>query len=980
MRPARLTAAGLALLGVAILATRAVSSRPQDATDPVLEAEFVLTGREHHSRGAAEVRVRPDGAVTVSVNTIGPQPRPPAHVEAYRLSAEELRALGALVRQVDFFGVHEPEPRSRHWGGPTLRISLDGEILERENVSGSALAPLTIWFHRFVEQTRLLRDLRKGERVREVAQALSHDSHQVARRSDFRAPLSEYAEKCSHPKELLVALGALAPLEDPAPWGALARRRAAILDADAEFTLLDGLIREAWETNGRVTEEHRATLFARALAIVRNRTREWAVLTDKQRDAVNHMVNALARGRFEPLFEALPEMARAGAGHQPIVALPLHCLGERGFDLAMELLSAPEAGVRHSVVRLMPVFLYEPRGRFEAEHPVPEDERVRVRGRLLGEGLARLDAMAEDAAEGREGRKLARGEAKWIRSRSIPKAPEPPRAPLPPGLSIEVIGEDGRPLAGVRVRGVYTSADRRPAPDERPLTATVVSDASGIALFAGLAPGNWEFDVEDAGLVRKAVTAARPFVEGMAVKLRLRVRAKQVLSGRLVGNSGRPLVGIAVQRLRADGTPHDEDAQVRTDEMGRVSLVEIPSLEPGSLLITTADGRTFTLEERYLTSGKDWVVDFGPGGDGMAEPSIRGRVVGPNGEGLPASVWVVVSGTTGPAAGASWSRADGSFEVYGLAPGAYRVSANYRGADGKSLGKGAAGSVNVETIPARDVTLTIPLGGRIAGRVLDASGTAVVGLYLLAEMRESTQAAAPAEQGIYPTPPRGQRSGLVVTDPEGRFLFENLLEGEYAFAAGPGNASWIDRAATARTGETDVTVRALPCAPLVGTVVSKSGAPLREVFVTASRLPGHDHVCHATTDQNGAFSLAGADPESPYALVVQLLAGVPPGPAGEVAAGARTARLEVGIALGSVVVKDRFGERVPRMRIVLRHAESGREVDRECDRDGAFHLPYGLAGRWTVERKVPKPGRESVLGTVESGVLDQVISLPEEWE
>ncbi|HEU4394627.1 MAG TPA: hypothetical protein VFS92_03615, partial [Planctomycetota bacterium] len=100
-----------------------------------------------------------------------------------------------------------------------------------------------------------------------------------------------------------------------------------------------------------------------------------------------------------------------------------------------------------------------------------------------------------------------------------------------------------------------------------------------------------------------------------------------------------------------------------------------------------------------------------------------------------------------------------------------------------------------------------------------------------------------------------------------------------------------------------------------------------------------------------------------------------------VEAGVRGARVEVDVGpVGSVVVKDRFGDPVPRFRLRFAEHSTGRVSERVCDRLGVAHLPYRSAGRWRVERAVPKPGRETVLGTVEARVPGQVIALPEERE
>jgi hypothetical protein len=970
----------LAALAAAWMAPPAAAQEGGEAT-PEVVAEFSQTGGIWFA-GRQSVRIAAGGEVEVEFVPHGSPPRSSPVIERFRLSRDERVGLANLVRSVDFFRESEPSQMATCGGETSLRIGMEGRIRASKWVRKPSLAPLESWFHRFLEQGRLVEGLRRGKDVGRAAGALNPKGRAiVAQRDPLRSALIGFVDRSEDPIEILVALGGLAWMEGPESWGPLVVRKASSMSDSGGRAVLEGILFRDWRLPAAVTDAHRAALRPEALAVLEARVAAWDDLDGTTRDRTRSLAGELARARYEPLFSRILEWSGEGGERDPPLGLGLlHHWGERGFEAALPLLSSDEAVVRRRAVLAVGAFRYESRGVPLPDAPVSEEERTRVRRRLLDEALPVLDALGEEASAGKELRNRAREAANAIRNAGRGAFTPPPGAPPPPpGLSLVVLDEEDRPVAGVCVVAFPADRGGRPPPDD-PLTSTAVSDDAGKVRFRLLTGGEWEFDVEDPAWVRRA-SSRFPVHEGVRGGLRLLVRRRRSLSGRLVGNAGRPLAGASVLRIRRDGTPLPGDGEHLSDGKGRVSLPEVPGGDADRLRVRLADGRDFLLETRFLTEGQDWSVDLGPPGEGDEVPAIQGRVVDPRGGGIAGSVTVVAEGDPSrkPVA-TTWARADGTFEVYGLAPGEYRVWAKAVDARGNLDRRGPGGSALVEGVPVRDVRIEVPRGDSITGRLVDAHGAPVVGVHLLAQRAAEPAVAGPGHGGGTAQPPVGITAAAASTDERGRFVLDDLMEGEYVLAMGPGTPFVLDGDPRPRPGDRDLTVRAFRVEPLTGSVHSEDGRPLAGIAVVAVRHPDGGGEIRGETGADGTFALEGADPRRSYALRVDFEDGVSTEPT-VVEAGVRVARLRADAGpLGTVVVKDRFGDPAVGMLIVLRHAETGRVFRRECDRAGEATLPCRLTGKWTVERPRERPGSARVLGTVESGIRGQEIRLPEEWE
>jgi hypothetical protein len=402
-----------AVLAAISSAAVAPSSSAEDAVPVSVVADYSYEGGL--GQGPAEVHVRGDGVVTVQVTIRNTPPRPPKVTEEYRLSAEEAGVLVDLVKKVDFFGESAESEMVTCTGWTTLKIAHAGKTRESKWIHKPNMHPLTAWFQRFVRQAGLLAELREGEGIRRIDDALDPRGLEVAQRSAFRQPLREFIERTSDDETALVALGALARVEEADRWGALASRRAAAVAEAGRFAFVQGLV-----NTEQATPEQRATLLPDVLAVVRPRARTWEDLDSWQKDRTSSLIWFLANHRYEPTLSALQEMAREAPTprtafssiHFPLGAMA--CWGTRGLDAATSLLSAREPGARMSAIRGLEGFLYE---RWKPQERVgPSDaERSKVRERLASVVIPKLNSMAEDPTEDSRVRDLAKDQIAMLR-------------------------------------------------------------------------------------------------------------------------------------------------------------------------------------------------------------------------------------------------------------------------------------------------------------------------------------------------------------------------------------------------------------------------------------------------------------------------------------------------------------------------------------------------------------------------------------
>ncbi len=281
--------------------------------------------------------------------------------------------------------------------------------------------------------------------------------------------------------------------------------------------------------------------------------------------------------------------------------------------------------------------------------------------------------------------------------------------------------------------------------------------------------------------------------------------------------------------------------------------------------------------------------------------------------------------------------ADGRYEIAGLAPGAWRVTASH------PEWSEASASVEVKDAPAT-LDLRLGKGGAVAGTVL-AGGRPVAGAQVALS--------AAGDSGFRPSAGfvgGGEQAAL--SDDGGRFRFERLAPGRYTLTASlREQASAPVEAAVTGEAVQEVQLTLAEGALLRGTVRGLPDAQLVGVSVSAR---GRDYFASTRSGAGGAFELSGV-PEGAVTLTAN---------AGDFLTSTRNASATVTIAPGQteaqaeIVFEQGFrvdghvtrGGKPVAEAIVNAFADSGnlRGATSRTDESGAFVLEGLEEGRYRI--------------------------------
>lgn len=336
----------------------------------------------------------------------------------------------------------------------------------------------------------------------------------------------------------------------------------------------------------------------------------------------------------------------------------------------------------------------------------------------------------------------------------------------------------------------------------------------------GIAPGYRVRYVEGAPYVTRLLIGPGQIVAGVDFKISdpLAPSTAPRIVGRVVDEAGRPVQGAMLSFSEdgaADGMNWRNIIGV-TDGAGKiVTPAERPSREetklktdtPYTVCVAHSEFATARLDDVVIpddTKQKELKVVLKRGvtlhgkvldGDGAPIPNatvfaVEHQPPGPQQDGGGPAGLMRIGG--GPGAKRATTAKDGTYQLSGLSPGTWDVNAVHNECVSATLS--AVVTVEADTAPpACNVTLTRLERGVIAGRVVDAEDTPVVG----------------ADVQAWSSSPMFVRRATR-TDEDGRFRFDGVLTGEYRISA---NHPTLGRRAPpgpVPIGTTDVAIQLFP--------------------------------------------------------------------------------------------------------------------------------------------------------------------------
>jgi beta-lactamase regulating signal transducer with metallopeptidase domain/5-hydroxyisourate hydrolase-like protein (transthyretin family) len=372
-------------------------------------------------------------------------------------------------------------------------------------------------------------------------------------------------------------------------------------------------------------------------------------------------------------------------------------------------------------------------------------------------------------------------------------------------VRVKVIAQtDGKPIAGARVRLIWTDTDR-----DR------YTDSKGEVELPALTSETWH--IKASAKDYAAVTRILNLANEQPAFLEMKLAAGGSLEGRVTGEDGKPVpkVGVNVYRGADSGMPLD---YVETDADGRYRLDHLHLGQTLSLYVAKLD---------YLPKRPEFSID-------PAQRTARVEVVlkkRPHG----GSVYGVVNDSKGkPVAGAEiFNQGGSSNEVRKAksdAQGKYLLDDVYSDSIGHQLvvrAKGLAPQrVDFRPGPAKqpaEVNVQLEPGHGIKGRVVNEAGKPVPGVWV-----HFGEGNSPA--GMF-------YGGSATTDAQGRFQFDSLpANASFSFRAD--GYSQLPNEKLPLDGDKEVVVTVKSQGVIRGRVVdAASGKPLRRFNVSITFSP-----------------------------------------------------------------------------------------------------------------------------------------------
>ena len=412
------------------------------------------------------------------------------------------------------------------------------------------------------------------------------------------------------------------------------------------------------------------------------------------------------------------------------------------------------------------------------------------------------------------------------------------------GVSGHVIDKDGKPVAGAVVSATEAQTGgsnfvRRVVRfGENRDDDNAVKTAADGKFTMRLKPGTYAIRVKHDGFATRTIAGKQ--VAAGTPPLEVTLEPGVALAGRIT-RGGAGLEGVSIDIFGDE----DDNENAKTGPDGSF---RIEGLTPGQGMMNIVKQEDSVQQFRPVTiPSENLVIDLPIGG------RVSGRVV-EKGSGNPVTEFDAGYSAArggagmmffGPGVTKHFTSDDGSFVLEHVPPGATNIVVTAAG-----FTQGRAQNINVEdgkTIA--DVEVQLDHGVHVTGRVTSPDGSPLGGVSVMA---------MPAGSRRFPG---GAGMGGAVTDASGEYSLENIESGDKSFTFERSGYLTTQKTATISGSDARVDAQLNTGLRITGTVVSDSGVPQPDAFVSASSASDSPFGGRSTrTDANGQFEMADLAP------------------------------------------------------------------------------------------------------------------------
>lgn len=400
---------------------------------------------------------------------------------------------------------------------------------------------------------------------------------------------------------------------------------------------------------------------------------------------------------------------------------------------------------------------------------------------------------------------------------------------------------------GIPVTGMVLGADGQPVANAE-VVAAIPSTPNAMRTQSG-EQGSFTLympEVSDSLRVQAQIDSAESSVEGTfplteegleGVVLMLDRPKTASMSGVVIDGAGNPMTGAHLHLVRKDGSALRSGNSGETGKDGRFRITGLASAE-FSVIVTPKGVNGYSTAEEYLRihpapgeALEGIEIVYGEKG-GMA---ISGRVVDSKGQPIERAR---VACYMDQSMETAYTASDGTFTITGLDDKICSLSVDHDRYS-RSGGQFRAGTTSAEIVLKRR--------GRLAGRVVRADTgeplTAYTLAYVMGEVRDF-------DAMLF-------GGGQLIESADGTFSIGEMQAGRFTVASwAPGYAPEVEYVDVEEDEATSAEFQLTRAAPVSGTVVNESGAPIAHAavyFATGVSMDQMDRAAATYSDEQGHF-------------------------------------------------------------------------------------------------------------------------------